>query len=362
MNLLIINSDALFEKNGEYYIHKNTGVFIDKLISKGLYVSMFHFKKDLSPNTVSDYKIDLSKIKIYGVKRSKFKLVSHLRATLSLVRQIKSIDFLYLFYPNAFFYSVFIALLLRKPYSIYLRGERNYKSPLSNFIYRHAKFVTSISPSFTQHVISVKGKSITIKPMIDFDINDIPDKVFKNNLNSYNLLYIGRVEKDKGIFELIEAVKILKKNNITNFKLNIIGNGVHYKQIEDLIVDGKVQEQVELHGVITDKETIKKFYIEADIFVFPSHHEGFPRVLYEAMIFKVPIITTFVGSIPYLMKDSYNCFKIQVNDPESIADKLAYAMNNSNQISFITNNAADTIKNYLKTNNLSHEQIIIENI
>jgi glycosyltransferase involved in cell wall biosynthesis len=362
MKMLIINSDALFERDESFLIHKNTGVFIDSLISKGCDVSIFHFKRRLSNDTVSNYRIDNNKVKIYGVDRRKSKIGSHFFAFLSLIKHIKKFDFLYLFYPNAFFYSVFIAKFFRIPYGIYLRGEKNYKSTLSNYIYRNAKFVTSISPEFTQHVLRVNKKAFTIKPMIDFDLSDIPEKLPKDHNNHFSLLYIGRVERDKGVFELIEALSILKLNSKYSFKLNIVGNGQHFNEISELISKHGLSENVKLYGVITDKESIKEFYSEADIFILPSHHEGFPRVLYEAMIFKVPIITTFVGSISYLMKDSYNCLKIEANNPESIYEKLSYAMNNSNKLSTITKNATKTVKDYFETNNLSHEQILIENI
>lgn len=362
MKILIINSDALFERDGEYFIHKNTGLFLDKLITKGYNISLFHFKRKLSSNTVSNYIIDKNKIRIFSVDRRKTKIGSHFHSFLSLIKHIKKFDFVYLFYPNALFYSVFIAKFFRIPYGIYLRGEKNYKSTLSNYIYRNAKFVTSISPAFTQHVLSVNKKSFTIKPMIDFNLSDISDKLPKDYNNHYSLLYIGRVERDKGVFELIEALSILKLNSKYSFKLNIVGNGQHFNEINDLISNHDLSESVKLLGVITDKESIKEFYTEADIFILPSHHEGFPRVLYEAMIFKVPIITTFVGSISYLMKDSYNCLKIEVNNADSIYEKLSYAMNNSNILSTITKNATKTVIDYFETNNLSHEQILIENI
>src|SRR5690554_6776308 len=200
MKMLIINSDALFERDESFLIHKNTGVFIDSLISKGCDVSMFHFKRRLSNDTVSNYRIDKNKIRIFSVDRRKTKIGSHFYSFLYLIKHMKKFDFLYLFYPNAFFYSVFIAKFFRIPYGIYLRGEKNYKSTLSNYIYRNAKFVTSISPEFTQHVLRVNEKASTIKPMIDFDVSDIPDKLPKDN-NHFSLLYIGRVERDKGVFE-----------------------------------------------------------------------------------------------------------------------------------------------------------------
>lgn len=362
MKLLVINSDAMYERRGEFYIHKSTGNLIQNLSNLGLSISLFHFKIKKSSHTISNYRIDTEKIILHKISRSKSKIWSYVRAYITLVKLIRKIDFLYLFYPNAFFYSIFIAKLCGKPYGIYLRGEQNINSKLSKYFYKNAKFVTTISPVFTKLVTDSGGKGFTVKPMIDFDLDDIPQNRKAIKKNFFNILYIGRVEKEKGVFELIESVMILKSKNITNFKLDIVGNGEHFEKIYELINEYKIANLVILHGVITDKEAIRKFYKETDIFILPSQHEGFPRVLYEAMIFRVPIITTFVGSISYLMKDNFNCLEIGVNNPKSIYEKLKYLMNNLELKDELIENATNTIINYLGTNSLSHEQIILNNL
>ena len=363
MKILLIDSDAHYEKKGHFYIHKNSGVFVNKLTNMGLDISMFHFNVKHTPEAVAEYKLDSDKLSIYNVKKSKSKLISHFKALFTLTKLIKKFDLLYIFYPNAFFYTIFLALIFKKKYAMYIRGEKNINSKLSSYFYKHAKFVTTVSPVFTKLVAESGGIGFTIKPMIAFDLRDIIVK--KNNVIKpvfFNILYIGRVERDKGIFELMEAVKTLKEKNIIDFRLNIIGNGEHFNQIKEIISEYCISNLVKLHGVITDKETIKTFYQKSDIFVMTSHHEGFPRVLYEAMIFNVPIITTFVGAIPYLMKDDFNCIRIEVSNSNSIADKLLYVINNNEVRNYITANATDTITDYLKKNSMSHEQIILQNI
>jgi glycosyltransferase involved in cell wall biosynthesis len=58
------------------------------------------------------------------------------------------------------------------------------------------------------------------------------------------------------------------------------------------------------------------------LFVLPTHEEGFPRVLYEAMIKSAVIVTTMVGGIPGLMEDGVNCLAIPVGDAPAIADAI----------------------------------------
>lgn len=361
MKFLIINSDALYFKDDSLFIDKNTGKFLSELTEKGVKIVLYHFKVKHVNQTVSDYPVfNSNEVIISYTRRTHSKLLSHIKAFFKLMKIIKSTDFLYLFYPNAFFYSLFICIILKKPFALYLRGEKGIYSRISRFFFRKACFVTSISPVFTDLVIKNRGNGFTIKPMIDFDLEDIKSNIEKKHKEKYSILYIGRVERAKGIFELIDALHELQVRGITNFDVDIIGNGEHFLQIKEKIKDYKITDRVTLHGAITTKSSIIKFYEKSDIFILPTHHEGFPRVLYEAMIFDVPIITTFVGAISYIMKDNFNCFRIEENNKDSIVEKLDFVLKNYSSTNLISKNATKTIRKYLETNNMSHEEIIIK--
>lgn len=363
MEILIINSDALYYNNESIFIDKNTGQFFTNLTNEGIKIVLFHFKIEHKNQTLADYPINKSRgIKICFTKRNHSKIIAHIKASFKLVQIIKKVDFLYLFYPNAFFYSILICLILNKPFALYLRGEKQIGSKLSHYFFRKALFVSSISPKFSHIVNKNGGNGLTIKPMIEFDINDIKPNQKKVQKEKYLLLYIGRVERDKGIFELIDAIIELKNKNVQNFKFDIIGAGEHFNIIKNKIEEYDIKDLVILNGAITDNLIIKKFYEKADLFVFPSHHEGFPRVLYEAMIFDVPIVTTFVGTIPYIMKDNYNCYKIEVNNKSNIVEKVGFILNNYPSTTKIAKNATTTVRQYLDTYNVTHEDIILKRL
>lgn len=363
MKLLIINSDALFIKDGVTCIDKNTGQFLSDLSNTGILINLYHFRTKHNGLTVADYKIEnIDKIKISYTDRSKFKILSYLKAAFKLFKVFKQNEFIYLFYPNAFSFSLLFCYLFNKPFALYLRGEKRINSRLSIILYRHASFVTTISPEYTDMVIKYGGKAFTIRPMIDYGIEDILPNKIKQLKEKYTILFIGRVERDKGIFELIEAVNDLKDKNISNFIINVIGTGEHLGIIEKMIQNYKIEHLITIHGSITDKSIIKHYYKNSDLFILPSHHEGFPRVLYEAMIFDVPIVTTFVGSIPYLMKDDFNCYRINVKSKQSIIEKLEYILKNYSKTEMISQNATITIRQYLKTYSMTHEDIILNQI
>lgn len=119
--------------------------------------------------------------------------------------------------------------------------------------------------------------------------NPIDTKKFKvNNKKSskngrYNIVFLGRLVPRKGCLELVKAIKILINSDLTNFELNIAGDGPERKKIEQYISQNNLSEYVHLHGFIDEKDK-KNFYASADIAVFPSSGgESFGIVLLEAM-------------------------------------------------------------------------------
>lgn len=360
--ILLINSDALYKFKSQHFIHNSTGTFLNNLKKIGFQPIIFHFFLPLKNSAITAFDLEKNDIEVRGVDRGTSKLTSYLRATFKLLETFNKVDFIYCFYPNAFAFNLIVCKLLGKQYGLYLRGENGIESKLAKHLYKNAKFVTTISPSFTDIVKKYNLDTYTIAPMIDYGIEDIVLQEKNNYSMRKNILFIGRVERDKGVFELIEAVIMLKNKNINNFLLNIIGQGADYLEIQMLIEKFELNDLVVLRGIISDKNQIKKFYNDADLFVLPTYHEGFPRVLYEAMIFKVPIITTFVGSIPNLMIDDYNCFKIATKSAISILDVIQRVLNNYKLTTQITENATNTIREYLTIHNRSHQEIIYDNI
>jgi glycosyltransferase involved in cell wall biosynthesis len=94
----------------------------------------------------------------------------------------------------------------------------------------------------------------------------------------------------------------------------------------------------------------------------PSQSEGFPRVLYEAMAFGLPIVTTFVGSIPTIMQDKANCLRIEVGSAASIAGQLHTLLTNPNLHSTIAWAGYYRISELLKTWHRSHAVQVAEKI
>ncbi len=114
--------------------------------------------------------------------------------------------------------------------------------------------------------------------------------------------------------------------------------------------------------VSTDKASIKNHYLKIDIYILPSYHEGFPSVLYESVLLGPPVLTTFVSTIPYLMKDGLNCYKLNVKDVNSIAQQIQLLISNYSENGQVAINATKTFSTYLTSHSRSQSNLLSKTI
>ena len=69
-----------------------------------------------------------------------------------------------------------------------------------------------------------------------------------------------------------------------------------------------------------------KEYVTSDLFILPSLSEGFPLTVLEAWACKLPVLTTSVGELPYIIKENHNGWLVEPNNVEEISHKLEYIL------------------------------------
>ena len=180
----------------------------------------------------------------------------------------------------------------------------------------------------------------------------------ENKNEKINCLFVGRVEYAKGIYELIEAIKLINKKHL-NIEFNIVGGGDAFEEIEEL---SKSIPNINLLGQIANKEELLLKYRDADIFILPTHFEGFPRVLYEAMMSRVAVITTIVGGIGGIMKNNHNCLSIDVLNPQSIEKAVSKLINEKEMKNSIINQATKDIQQLFNGKRKKHLYLLLEHI
>lgn len=353
MKILLIVNNVFYQKNDGLYTFRAIGEFANELVVLGNEVEMFQ-TKIVNEDKFHDFNLKSSSIKISAYKRYPSKILTYLYVYAIGVYKVFHSDFIYIYYPTNYHFLAFFSILFGKKYGLNVRGQLGINNKISKFLYKHAHTVFTVSPEFTKIVNSSGGRGITQRPGISFNSDDIIyDRKFINKLN-YRFLYLGRLDKEKGLIELLEAIHSLKLEGLNNFIFDIVGDGPDEEEIKAKCNLLSLENSVVFHGGITNLAALKNFYINADLFVLPTYHEGFPRTLYEAMIFGVPIITTFVGGIPSVMINDTNCIEISPKSSKSIEHAIQRVLLNYGDMARLVSNAIDTVKIIVDKERLSH--------
>jgi glycosyltransferase involved in cell wall biosynthesis len=156
------------------------------------------------------------------------------------------------------------------------------------------------------------------------------------------VLAVGRLSREKGHVDLIDALGALCLSNPQlDPKLVLVGDGPERLRIErDAGVHG-VGDRVVFAGQVSD---VRPFYALADMLVLPSHSEGSPNVLLEAMAAHVPIVATAVGGVPELVEDHKSALLVRPNDPSMLAGAIVKLFHDAKLRQELTANAFATVK------------------
>jgi glycosyltransferase involved in cell wall biosynthesis len=144
------------------------------------------------------------------------------------------------------------------------------------------------------------------------------------------VLYLGHLGQEKGSFDLICAAKtVLRQAREVVFDLvgqeQVIGD---MKQLQNKVVEADLEQFVHIKSAVTGAGKIELFRA-ADIFVYPSYHEGMPMAVIEAMACGLPIIATQVGGLPDLVSPGVNGLLVPAGQPDQLADAICQLVVNS---------------------------------
>lgn len=355
MRVLLLDNASLTPLNGSLCCEPKTGGFALELQSLGHRITMYgQIVED--NNNIHSFDVVGSGISVVGYTRKKNKFINYLFLYLMVIPQILKNDFIYIFYPNSFKYISIICWLLCKPYGLYIRGQNDFESKTSKYIFKKSKVIFTVTDYFTKSVKEIASKDMvfSIKPMINLNQNDI---FFDRNYikrDVFRILFLARIEKDKGIEEFLYAISELKNVYKYKIEVDIVGSGGFFENAKAIAKEIEIDDVVDFKGAIFDKNKIRDIYTQSDLYVLPTYHEGFPRTLYEAMIFGTPIITTFVGGIPGLMENRFNCLKIEPKSIMSIVQAIEYALENYSDMQKYAKNGMGTVESIVDSSRMSH--------
>jgi glycosyltransferase involved in cell wall biosynthesis len=152
------------------------------------------------------------------------------------------------------------------------------------------------------------------------------------------VLAVGRLSKEKAHIDLIAAFSHLRESNReVKARLIIVGDGPERKRLEAAADSFGCKERVIFAGPLSD---VWPFYFATDVFALPSHSEGSPNVLLEAMAAGIPVVATEVGGVPEMVEPDQGALLVPPCDPPALAAAIARVLTNKDLAQRLTANAS----------------------
>jgi len=171
-----------------------------------------------------------------------------------------------------------------------------------------------------EQIVRINGSGVNLEK---FQKKPLPE--------DFTFLFVGRIIRDKGVLEYINAAKEVK-TIYPNIRVQIIGyfdtnpSAITLDDLKPYIEDGTI-EYLGYH------EDVRPFLEKCTVFVLPSYHEGTPKSVLEAMAIGRPIITTDTVGCRETVINGLNGFLVPVKDSNALADRMIWMIENPEQLS-----------------------------
>lgn len=168
--------------------------------------------------------------------------------------------------------------------------------------------------------------------------------------------YLGRLSKEKGILNLIEAI-----GDIPDAKLLIAGDGPEREKIEAYISEHKLDGRITLLGY-QNQDSIHKYITNSRFVVIPSIcNENCPYSVLEAMEIGKPIVASRIGGIPELIADGENGYLYKADDINELKEKLTLLLDDDEKVNCFAQKSRELYESYYSPDSYYNELIKIYN-
>jgi glycosyltransferase involved in cell wall biosynthesis/GT2 family glycosyltransferase len=167
----------------------------------------------------------------------------------------------------------------------------------------------------------------------------------------YDILFVGRLERRKGIDTLFRAIPAIidvvpaARFTIVGKDTNLAPNGGSYQEYLVRNLDKRFHKYVNFVGFVS-AETLQDYYKKADVFVAPSLYESFGQIYIEAMAWGKPVIGCDAGGIPEVIANGETGFVISPGDEHELSEKVISLLENNAMRIEMGQNARDFVKHH----------------
>ncbi|WP_297905630.1 glycosyltransferase family 4 protein [uncultured Parabacteroides sp.] len=212
--------------------------------------------------------------------------------------------------------------------------------------YGNSQFIYVLCSDFKQSLEKMKLNIpviLTSTKVSDSLIDNFDIKVREGKI--YQILFLARIEKSKGIFITLDTFALLKKQ-IPNLKLSVCGSGSALEEAKQYVVEHGINDVV-FYGNISG-EQIKKQFKESDLYILPTHGEGMATSVLEAMAFGLPIVSRPVGGVKDFFVNEKMGILTESFLPEDYAEIIGRMIDNPQKVKAISEtNHKYAIKHFL---------------
>lgn len=294
---------------------------------------------------------------IYNMQRGGLNPFADLRSLFELKHKISEInpDIVFSYFTKPVVYGSLAAKMsktpkvigmvegLGTPFTIHRHGQsikvkiiRFIQVRLYKFVFPFLDKIIFLNPDdpidlIEKNNIRHKKNAVEMLGPIGLNLEDYSYSRWDEN-KKVSFIFIARLLAEKGIFEYIEAAKLVKQR-YPNIRFKIIGGldtenpyGLTQQELDDVISSAVV----EYSGFVTD---VAKRIQDTAVFVLPSYYrEGVPRSTQEAMAIGRPVITTDVPGCRETVVDGVNGFLVPKWNAKALAEKMCYFIENPEQV------------------------------
>jgi len=263
--------------------------------------------------------------KVLRLYRNSIKLIRFLKTIMTIYKVGKEVDVIFV---NGLWLEVYITnIILKKKIYRKIVGDpvwEKFNNKNSNFIdfdkFQNAKknfyytFLTFLRNN------SFKSSDLIIVPSDHLKLfvkkagyngeiiqinNGTKITEYNEEITDNNFLIVSRLVKHKNIDLVINTFKKINDNLSLNFKLDIVGDGPEYKNLENLINKLNLTEKIFLIGKKNEDE-VEKYYKEAKFFIQASSYEGSPHSILEAINYNNFVIATNFGGVVEILSPNFS--------------------------------------------------------
>lgn len=367
-NSILIQAWSVYRCNNIYYIEYTHSIYLNNIRKSYGEVSLVSPVKDIDLANSKKFSkvpkdINIFEIPNFSSYISAYKNFIHYVKLYNKLKH-KKFDTVYSRFPSPFGW-------LQK---IFFKGNRVVhfvgdpidtliKNPNINFVNKLIKIIFFL-PEYLLFIWACFGKNVkvfsngyhiankltklhvNVKPVISTTLvnSDFYDKDFEKNSSATKLIYVGYLRKAKGVEVVINAFKILNEKYPGLYSLTIVGSGE-----EESFLKKKCNEyglNVDFLGHIDNRHELNSILRTHDIFCFASLSEGSPRVILEAIANGLNIISTPVGSLPFIFKNNEDLLYFDFDDPIHLSEKIILLKDNKNLQLSLQKNAFSKVKSF----------------